>query len=323
MGQLRIKLLGQYAIQHDGRPLDELSTKAAEMLCYLFLHRDRPHTRETLAEVLWADIPAERAQKYFRQTLWQLQSALNGKPDGERGEGAGLILLGPGWLRINAEADWWLDVDILERAYSLCLSSDVAALSDAQAQTLELAAELYDGDLLATWDHDWCIYERERLQLIYLAIMDYLMSFCEARRAYARGVAFGQRILRYDPARESTYCQLMRLHYLAGDRTTALREYGRCVAALAREFGMPPAQQTVALYEQIRADRREEVAALSGLSTATVARGDAHPAELHMRIERLQASLAAFQSHVQQELAALRQLLRQQQTPQQTSRETP
>ena len=67
-----------------------------------------------------------------------------------------------------------------------------------------------------------------------------------------RGVDYAQRILRCDIARESTYQELMRLHYLSGDRTTALREYGRCVQALKREFDLPPMEATVALYEQIR-----------------------------------------------------------------------
>ena len=316
MGQLRIKLLGEIAIHQDAEPVADLSAKALEMLCYLFVYRDRPHTREALAELLWADVAAERAQKYFRQALWQLQSAL----DNRLAAGVAPIVLGPGWLRINPAAGWWFDVDMLERAYALCHEVGGAAMSDEQARAVELAAELYEGDLLATWQQDWCIYERERLQLTYLAILDALMSFCEARGAYARGVAHGQRILRYDPARESTYYRLMRLHYLAGDRTTALREYARCAAALAREFDLAPARQTTALYELIRADRRDEVAL-----GHTAPPGAAMPgAELHAQIEHLQASMAAFQARVQRELAVIAQLLRANlETPQQTPREMP
>jgi DNA-binding SARP family transcriptional activator len=310
MGQLRIKLLGQLTIYQDDRPVTDLSAKALEMLCYLFVYRDRPHTRETLADLLWADVSAERAQKYFRQTLWQLQSVLDCRPDDQAAAGTALITLHPGWLRINPTADWWFDVDILERAYRLCHAVGGAALSDEQARGLDLAADLYEGDLLSTWHQDWCIYERERLQLTYLAILDCLMSFCEARQAYARGVAYGQRILRYDPARESTYQRLMRLHYLAGDRTTALREYRRCAAALAREFDLPPSQSTIALYELIRADRREDLATAPGRPTDAALRAPGPPAELHAQLEHLQASLAEFQTHVQQELAAISQLLR-------------
>ena len=39
----------------------------------------------------------------------------------------------------------------------------------------------------------------------------------------------------------------MRLHYRAGDRTTALRQFARCSEALGRELGVAPAPQTIAL----------------------------------------------------------------------------
>jgi hypothetical protein len=247
---------------------------------------------------------------------------LDDQSDGQACANAALILLGPGWLRINPVAGWWFDVDVLERAYQLCRETSAPALSDEQATLLELAAEIYEGDLLATWHHDWCIYERERLQLTYLAILDCLMGFCEARQAYARGVEHGQRILRYDPARESTYCQLMRLRYLAGDRTTALREYQRCETALRKEFDLPPSQQTILLYELIRADRRAEiVAGAAGPSNASTPLSPPS-ADLHAQIENLQASLAEFTARVQQDLAEITLLLHQLKTPQQTPHKT-
>jgi DNA-binding SARP family transcriptional activator len=304
MGQLRIKLLGELAICHDTEPILDLSAKAIELFCYLFIYRDRPHTREALAELLWPDVPAKRAQKYLRQTLWQLQSSLGGS----QAEGAAPLVIGPGWLRVNVRASWWFDVDMIERTYQLCYEVGGAALSDEQIRAVELAAEIYEGDLLATWQQDWCIYERERLQLSYLAILDCLMSFCETHELYARGVAFGLRILRYDPARESTYNRLMRLYYLAGDRTTALREFERCAAALAREFDLAPTRQTLALHDLIRADCRDDVAAARLVSPVGPA---ARPgSDVQAQLDHLQSSLATFETHIQQELAGIVQLLR-------------
>ena len=92
MTHLRIRLLGQLSIEQNGNPITELSAKALEMFCYLLLYRDRPHTREALAAALWSDTSAERAQKYLRQTLWQLQTVLERQAatDGHEGtEAAG------------------------------------------------------------------------------------------------------------------------------------------------------------------------------------------------------------------------------------------
>jgi DNA-binding SARP family transcriptional activator len=90
---------------------------------------------------------------------------------------------------------------------------------------------------------------------MFLSMLSKLMDYCEARREYDTGIEYGERILSFDIARERTYRSLMRLHYMARDRTTALRLYDRCVKALRSELDVAPATSTVTLYEQIRNDR--------------------------------------------------------------------
>jgi hypothetical protein len=46
----------------------------------------------------------------------------------------------------------------------------------------------------------------------------------------------------------------MRLHYIAGDRTGALRQFERCRDALREELGIAPGERIRLLCEQIRAD---------------------------------------------------------------------
>lgn len=317
MTTLHVRLFGQLSLQQNEQPLVDLPAKALELLCYLLLHPARAHTREAVAEALWPGVAPASSQKYLRQTLWQLQAAwaksANDQPE---------ILLTDqsGWIRINPAASCWVDVTVFERACASCRDLPGQALSPPQAQALRAAVDLYQGDLLETWYQDWCLFERERLQLTYLAMLDKLMRYCEHQGSYPQGVEYGQRSQRYDPAREATSQQLMRLHYLAGDRTSALREYARCVKALAREFGVEPTAQTVALYEQIRADRLLGVVpARSAGEPSAPATPDAPGADLSQELAQLQASLAAFQQQMQQELAAIVRLLEiQQKTRQQT-----
>jgi DNA-binding SARP family transcriptional activator len=63
------------------------------------------------------------------------------------------------------------------------------------------------------------------------------------------------RSLEVDPARESTYRALMRLLFMNGDRTSALRAYERCAAVIQGEFGVLPESETEALVAEIRAGR--------------------------------------------------------------------
>jgi DNA-binding SARP family transcriptional activator len=279
---VRMRLLGRVFIEQDGQEPTDLPAKALELLTFLLLHRDRAHSREELAALLWRDAGTALARKYLRQTLWQLQSAL----------AAELLLLSPGWVRIDPDADWWLDVGAFERAWEASRDVAGAGLTATQARELEEAVVLYRGDLIEGSYSDWCIYERDRLQLTYLAMLEKLMGYCEAQHRYPQGVAYGHRILRHDPAREVTHRQLMRLHYRAGDRTTALRQYERCEEALDRELGLAPAAGTVALRDQIRADRLDAVVGIDPSGGPLI--------ELHSRFDQVQESLSELRQHVAQ-----------------------
>jgi DNA-binding SARP family transcriptional activator len=77
MSQLSVRLFGKLSIRCNDRCVDGLTgSKVQELLCYLLLHRDRPHCREALASLLWSDVSTAQSKKYLRQALWQLQGAL-------------------------------------------------------------------------------------------------------------------------------------------------------------------------------------------------------------------------------------------------------
>jgi DNA-binding SARP family transcriptional activator len=301
MTRLKIRLFGQVSVQRDGEPLSGLSTKTLELLCYLLLHRERGHTREALAGLFWPDAPDSLSKKYLRQAIWRLSSALVNPAGPARAESNQLLIVHPDWIRVNTEAEWWLDVAVFEQVYNLHRDTPGDNLTDTQAQSLEAAAVLYRGDLIETWYQDWCVYERDRLRLTYLAMLDQLMSHCESRGLYAKGIAYGQSVLRYDSARESTHRQLMRLYYRAGDRTTALRQYDRCAAALAKHFNLAASRETIDLYHQVRSDRLENSARPAAFAVAPDGGlGGELFLGLQTRLDHIQASLTALLRQLQQ-----------------------
>ena len=262
---LRISLFGKFDVRLGKRRLAGLEArKVQELLCYLLLHRDRPHSREVLASLLWGENTTSQSRKYLRQALWQLQAALSLQSESA---GASLLLVEPDWVQLSPKADFWLDVAAFERAYDAARGVPAKELDPDQVEGLRAAAGLYQGDLLEGWFQDWCLYERERLQNMYLVMLDKLMDYCEVHHEYEAGVDHGVRILRCDRAHERTHRRLMRLHYLSGDRTMALRQYQRCVDALREELNVEPARGTVALYHQVRADRLEIALPLAASST--------------------------------------------------------
>ena len=252
MAALKIHLFGRFNTHRDGRELDCFpSAKAKEVFCYLLLHRDRPHTRETLAAVFWGDTAPEQTRKYLRQTLWQLQHALH---DLVGDECLPLVHVEKAAIRIEPGNALWIDVTEFERAFRPVKGVAGEQMDAVCAAALRGAVSLYEGNLLEGCYHDWCLYHRERLENVYLAMLDKLMAYCELHEDYDSGLSYGELLLLRDRARERTYCRLMRMRYFAGDRGGALREFQRCEAALRDELGVTPARQTKELREQICAD---------------------------------------------------------------------
>lgn len=308
MSALTVRLFGKLDVHRDGRPVEDLDAcRVQELFSYLLLHRDRPHPRATLAGLLWGNRPGAQHMKYLRQALWQLQTALEASADVD---GPRVLLVETEWVRLNTQTDLWLDVAELERASHQVLDVQGRHLDRAGAGALQAAVELYQGDLLDGWYQDWCLYERERFRSIHLAMLDKLMGYSEAHREYEAGLAYGARILRCDRARERTHRRMMRLHFLAGDRTAALRQYESCVTALREELDVRPDRRTLALHEQIRAGQ---------LAAPVHAPADADPLlrgtpvalpEVLRYLKRVRGSLADLDRQIEQQIETVELLLK-------------
>ncbi|HWS53512.1 MAG TPA: BTAD domain-containing putative transcriptional regulator [Pyrinomonadaceae bacterium] len=298
MSVLKIHLFGKFCVSRGGRPADGFDAhKEQELLSYLLLRRNRPHAREALAGLLWGDVPTEKSKKYLRQALWHVQAALDARPEGGA---VGVLAVEHDWVQLDAGPGVWLDVEVFERAFMSVHDSRGAELDAPSFGALQEAVALYRGDLLEGWYQDWCLFERERLQNMYLVMLDKLMCYCEAHRKFELGLLYGAAVLRHDRAHERTHRQLMSLQYLAGDRTAALRQFERCAAALEEELGVKPDRLTDALYQRIRADHAAPPA------PAPAPTAEAAPvtlADLLRHLKQIQTVLSELQSRRQKDPA--------------------
>ncbi len=308
MSALSVHLLGTFRIRHKGQEVQPVQPcKARELLCYLLLHRNKPHSRELLASVFWPECTTAQSRKYLRQTLWQLHQSLPAPPEA----GAKWILLSDSdSVQINTEADIWLDVRELENAYDPVRLLTGEELDGVRADALRAAVSLYAGDLLEGWYQDWCLYERERLQNIYLMALEKLMAYSEIHQDFESGLNYGELILKHDRARERTYAKLMRLHYFMGDRAGAVRQFQRCIVALDRELDVAPSKKTVELYEQIRADRLVTPLIVSPNVEFSQETPSSSPlASVVQHLQRIHSLLIHLRQCVQQDLDLVDQIL--------------
>ena len=309
MPTIQIRLFGKFCVYRNDQVLEGLDAcKVQELFCYLLLHRERPHARETLAGTLWGNNPTPQAKKYLRQALWQLQTAL----DLPAAAPERFLQVEVEWVQLHPVGDLWLDVALFEQTYARVHGVPGAQLDAGTAAAAQEAVALYQGDLLEGQYQDWCLYERERLQQMYLALLDKLVGHCTARQDYATAQDYGLRALRYDRAHERTHRHLMRIYYLAGDRAAALRQYERCRQALAEELGVAPAHRTTEIYEQIRADRLDRPAAVAVPAVPPAPEPGAPLPRLLGRLQQMRVALADLQQQVQQEIQLIEQTLHKQ-----------
>lgn len=303
MQHLRASFFGKFELTYNSTSLATVGgSKAKELLCYLFLHHSQPHPRVTLATLLWQEgCTTSRAKAYLRKALWQLQRAFE--------QNAGLSSLPflevePEWVQLHTPAEVWFDVEVFERAYETVKGIDGKHLGAEQLAGLEEAVELYTGDLLENWYQRWCLRERDRMRRIYLLMLDKLLDYSLVQSHYERGLDYGERILRVDLAREQTHRQLMRLRFLSGDRTGALRQYQRCVSALEDELDARPCEETVELQEQIRTNAVDLDRKAAASSTASGETGRSLQEHLD-KIQETRRLLKAIQDQIQGEIEAI------------------
>jgi len=216
---------------------------------YLLLNRRSPHHREPLAAVFWGDYPTDVARKYLRNSLWRLRQTLLscGAPPDD------YLAVSEEYVTFNCTSRFWIDVEEFEQVITHYQDLPGAALNEDQAGEISRAVGLYVGDLLENIYKDWCLYERERMRLLYLDSLNKLMVYHATHGSFQRGIEFGERILASDNTCEKVHRYLMWLHWLAGDRNAALIQYRRCTEILSDELKVQPMEETRRLYEQIRA----------------------------------------------------------------------
>jgi DNA-binding SARP family transcriptional activator/tetratricopeptide (TPR) repeat protein len=236
----RAYLLGPPRIERAGKTVAVDTRKAVALLAYLAF-TGRPQSRDHLATLLWPEADQTRARSALRRTLSSLNTALDG--EGLRVERESLAYSGDGV---------WVDLVAFREASS----------ADDPGRWEE-AAGLWGGDFLAGFVlrdspefDDWQLAASDDLRTEFSATLERLARAKAATDPDA-AITFAKRWLDLDPLHEAAHRTLMRLYDDTLDRTAALRQYRSCVAALERELGVEPLDETTDLYESIRQSRPE------------------------------------------------------------------
>lgn len=227
---MRLELLGGARYLGPAGPVDALEKKTAGVLAYLAL--EGPTSRSRLAGLLWPESRELTARNNLSQTLRRLRNITQET-----------LVVGEDTLSLLPTIV--VDACTLEDAYA----GDAPSPGRRFAQTL---LERYDYDACVDFEA-WLGSRRE-----HLARTVRRMGEREADRAESEGrlgdaIAWAEHVVAFDRLSEVAHRRLMRLFLVRGDGGAAISAYERCCKLLARDLGIRPHFETVALAEEIRA----------------------------------------------------------------------
>src|SRR6266566_2066296 len=272
-GLLKLAVLGPPKVEIGGVPLRVDTRKAVALLAYLACS-GRRHGRDQLAALLWPDADDAHARAALRRTLSALNHAL-GAAARVGGDRAGLELVAPA-----------MDLDV-RRFRELLAACDAHGHGPeracaACAEPLQDAVALHRGDFMAGFVlrdapefEDWQLAEAEALRREQAGALQRLVDAHAILGRWQAAIAGAQRWLALDSLHEPAHRRLMRLYAWSGQRGAAVRQYRACVRVLDQELGVPPLEETTALYQCVIEGRVEPPPAAETTAAAAVGAGAA------------------------------------------------
>lgn len=285
MSAFKLFLFGTPRLERDGKLLPIRRRKGMALLVYL-AYTGKPHSRETVATLLWPDYDHSGALSNLRRELSRLKN--------DAGLAGGEELFNADRQQLSLAAELPLTVDV----------ADYQALMNAAREhehppgrvcpdcleRLTQAVALYTDDLLSGFTlpdapafDDWQFFEAESLRLSLSQALQQLFQWHTGLGEFDVAIGYVRRWLALDPLHEPAQRELMALYARTGQQAAALRQYEECVRLLDEELGVEPEAETTQLYEAIRTRQFPPAEAISSAAPGlAVVPGPAPPAPTAM-----------------------------------------
>lgn len=249
MAAVKLFLFGSPEIQINGSPVEVDTRKATALLAYLALTRET-HRRDTLATLLWPELDQSHALAALRRTLSSLKKSIKDKCLDITRETIGL----------SSDDCLWTDVDEFHQLVGGIQSHPHSNTDVCPAciPNLTQAASLHRGEFMAGFTlrdshgfDSWQMFQADALKREFSLVLEKLACALSSQGDYEGAIDYANRWLSLDPLREEAHQRLMKIYAMSGRRSAALRQYRECVRVLDRELGVPPLEETTAIYHEI------------------------------------------------------------------------
>lgn len=255
---LRIQTLGQLKVwlgNHLIQEKDWQRGKAKELFEFLITRHQQVVPKEEIFHALWPDQDESSANRSFKVALNALLKALE---PGRKARGESFFIKKEGQAYgLNPQASYELDISSFEEWVEAGLKEKDANRSK---ELLERGLKLYEGNYLEDRRLvDWCLNERERIQVLFLRGAEKLAQVSVRLQDFDSSIRWCEAILHVDRSWEEAYRLMMYSYYQKNNRPQAMKWYQKCLEVLDDELGVEPMQPTKEMYEIIKTSKKVEV----------------------------------------------------------------
>jgi DNA-binding SARP family transcriptional activator/pimeloyl-ACP methyl ester carboxylesterase len=250
---IHIRLFGTPEIERDGQPISVPRRKTLALLAYLAV-TGQMQSRETLATLLWPDYDQSRALANLRRDLSRLKELFSEN------------MLAADRLQVGFKPHTELNLDVAAFQAQVKKTEEhnhtKENLCDKCYESLKEAVEIYRDHFMAGFNlpdspafDEWQFFKGDELRQSLADILQRLINWHISQGEYEQGIAYARRWLSLDLLHEPAHRRLMQLYAWSGQQAAALRQFQECLRILQAELGVEPEEETLSIYEAIKARR--------------------------------------------------------------------
>lgn len=244
---LEMSFLGTPEVYWGGREVKFPTRKTKALFIYLVVEAGS-HPREKLQAIFWPESKTPLAQSALRNTLARMKASVRGVENP--------LLMVSEHIQFNPSCTYTRDLDLIRQ---VAADTPSAPITSSTISLWHKAANTVRGPFLEAFSlpdspafNDWILIQRttweQRLTLIYDRFSRYQLESFLIQPA----IETVHRWLSHDALNERAYRRLMRLHFMAGDRSAAMHTYQTCRSILIKELGLQPSIETEEMLAHLR-----------------------------------------------------------------------
>lgn len=248
---LRLTLLGRMVVRVDGHELNLRYSKLKALLARLAICPGTSLRRSYLSDLLWPNLPADKATQNLRRAIFNLKADL--------GSAGQMIIANRDAVTLKSQ-NVWSDLAQFTAALPNCVAPDnscLPCLLNMQSKVGQYAGEFMADFTLADCPDfmDWLQVQRETLRCSAIALLERLAICYEEAREFNLALPFALRLAELDPWNENACEIIVRLYGSIGQYSAATNHFNAFSQRININLGVVPSDKLLRLVQGMKSNK--------------------------------------------------------------------